>query len=143
MATWHDRWRDAKAFWDLAKAGYDPESRYGNPAASNALMAVIAANDAICLHLGHRQPKGESHADAAKDLREACKGTPWEKEASEKARQLLRMLRQKTAVQYLGKPLPGDTIAMIMKQAQRFMQWAADILPDVGSAVQGQADATG
>ena len=59
MATWQDRWRDAQGFWDLARAGYDPESRYSNPAASNALMAVIAANDAVCLRLSRRQPKGE------------------------------------------------------------------------------------
>ena len=102
-------------------------------------MAVIAANDAICLHLGHRQPKGESHADAVDALREACKGTQWEREAAEKSLQLLAMLRQKTAVQYLGKPVPGDTIAKTMKQAQRFMEWAADILPSAESLSEGQA----
>ncbi len=132
-----------RPFWDLAQAAYDPRATYGNPAASNALMAVIAANDPVCLHLGHRQPRGESHAEAAKALRQACKSTQWEREAAEKSRQLLAMLRQKTAVQYLGKPLPGDTIAMIMKQAQRFMEWAADILPSAESLAAGHADTSG
>ena len=131
MATWHDRWRDAQGFWDLAQAGYAPKSRFGNPAASNAIMAVIAANDALCLRLGLRQPKGESHTEAAELLKEACRGTEWESEASDKARQLREMLGQKTAVQYLGKPLPADKLDKLMKQAERFMDWAAGILSTV------------
>jgi hypothetical protein len=129
MATWQDRWRDAKGFWELAEAGYDPKSRYSNPAASNAIMAVIAANDAICMHLTRRQPKGESHIQATDLLKEACKGKVWEKEASEKSRQLLELLRQKNEAQYLGKPLAADRVATIMKQAERFIDWAATILP--------------
>jgi hypothetical protein len=65
------------------------------------------------------------------------------REAVEKSRQLLAMLRQKTAVQYLGKPVPGDTIAKTMKQAQRFMEWAADILPSAESLSEGQAGTRG
>ena len=128
MATWQDRWRDAQGFWNLARAGYDPKSRYSNPAASNALMAVIAANDAICLRLGRQQPKGDSHAEAADFLRLACKGTAWEKDASDRSRQLLAMLRQKTAVQYLGKPLPADKVETILKQAERFIEWTDSLL---------------
>ena len=119
MATWHDRWRDAQGFWDLARAGYDPKSRYGNPAASNALMAVIAANDAVCLRLGRRQPKGDSHVEAADLLKLACKGTAWEKDASERSRQLLAMLRQKTAVQYLGVPRSLDEQHLQTRTQQR------------------------
>lgn len=135
MATWQDRWRDAQGFWDLARTGYDPESRYSNPAASNALVAVITANDAVCLRLSRRQPKGDSHAEAADFLKLACKGTAWEKDASERSRQLLAMLRQKTAVQYLGKPLPSDKIETLMKQAERFIEWADGLL----LAVEAQA----
>jgi hypothetical protein len=130
MATWRDRWRDAQAFWDLAQAGYDPASKYGNPAASVAIMAVIAANDAICLHLTRRQPKGDSHLEAADALKVACKGKVWEKAASERARQLLELLRQKNDAQYLGKPMAPDRVSKIMKQAARFMDWAASILPE-------------
>ena len=138
MATWQDRWRDAQGFWDLAQAGYAREPRYANPAASNALMAVIAANDAVCLRLGRRQPKGESHAEAADFLKLACKGTAWEKDASERSRQLLAMLRQKTAVQYLGKPLPTDKIETIMKQAERFIEWVDSLLLAVEAPRDGR-----
>ncbi|MBM3474083.1 MAG: hypothetical protein FJX75_12510 [Armatimonadetes bacterium] len=131
MATWQDRWRDAGGFWDLAHAGYDPKSRFGNPAASNAIMAVIAANDAVCLRLGRRQPKGDSHTEAAMVLTEACRGTEWESEASDRCRQLREMLAQRTAVQYLGKPLPAGKLDRLMKQAERFMDWARGVLATV------------
>jgi hypothetical protein len=138
MATWQDRWRDARGFWDLAQAGYDPKSRYGNPAASNAIMAVIAANDAICLHLVRTQPKGESHIQAAASLKEACRGKVWEKEASERSRQLLELLRHKNEAQYLGKPLSSERISKIMRQAERFVEWAASILPADRTAGRGR-----
>ena len=133
MATWQDRWRDAQGFWELSQAAYDPESRYANPAASNAMLAVIAANDAVCLRLGRRQSKGESHTEAAEYLKLACKGTPWEEDARDKSRQLVEMLRQKTAAQYLGKPLGADRVEKIMKQAERFMEWVEDLLPAAGA----------
>jgi len=129
MATWQDRWRDAQGFWDLAEAGYAPRSQYSNPAASNAIMALIAANDAICLHLARRQPKGQSHTEAADFLKLACKGTQWERDAGGKSRQLLELLRQKNDAQYLGKPLSSDRVSKIMKQVERFMEWAESILP--------------
>jgi hypothetical protein len=65
-------------------------------------------------------------------LQEACKGKVWEKEASERSRQLLELLRQKNEAQYLGKPLSADQVSKIMKQAGRFMDWAATILSKAG-----------
>lgn len=129
MATWQERWRDAEGFWDLAMVGYDGETVHGNPAASNAIMAVIAANDAICLYLTRKQPKGESHVEAVNSLKQACRGKAWEKQAADKSRQLLDLLHEKNAVQYLGKPLGRRRLSTIMKQAERFMDWAATILP--------------
>jgi hypothetical protein len=133
MASWEDRWRDAQGFWDLAEAGYAPRSSHGNPAAGNAIMAAIAANDAICLRLGRRQPRGDSHTQAAELLQEACRGTEWENDASDKARQLREMLRLKTAVQYLGRPLAADKLDNLMKQAERFMDWARGVLAATGA----------
>ena len=137
MATWQDRWSDAQGFWELAQVGYDPQSRRGNPAASNAIMAVIAANDAICLRLIRRQPKGDSHIQAAECLQEACKGKVWEKAAAERARQLVELLRHKTEVQYVGKPLSAQRLSKIMKQAERFIEWAASILVTPKTASRG------
>ncbi len=140
MATWQDRWRDAQGFWDLARTGYDPASRYSNPAVSNALLAVIAANDAVCLRLARRQPRGDSHAEAADFLRLACKGTAWEKEASERSRHLLAMLRHKTAVQCLGKPLAADRTEAIMKQAERFIDWVDGLLLAAAAPVENASN---
>ncbi len=51
MPTWQARLRDARNFRTVASVVADPE--HGNQAASNAILGAIAANDAICLHLGH------------------------------------------------------------------------------------------
>ena len=126
MATWRGRWRDAQNFWDVAETSHDP--KHGNQAASNAILAIIAANDAVCLYLGQRQPGGESHTAAARVLRKACQGTRWEAEAARRSAQLLEIMRQKNAAQYLGQPLGADAVEKIMKQVDRFMKWAEKIL---------------
>jgi len=64
-------------------------------------------------------------------LTEACRGTEWESEASDRCRQLREMLAQRTAVQYLGKPLPAGKLDRLMKQAERFMDWARGVLATV------------
>jgi hypothetical protein len=66
-------------FWEVAQTSDD--SSHGNQAASNAILAAIAANDALCMHLAGLQPKGESHVEAARVLQAACRGTRWEAEA--------------------------------------------------------------
>lgn len=111
------------------EATYDLDSRYGNPAASRVIMAVMAANDAICIPLIRRQPKGESHIEAADWLKQACQGKPGDKAAADRSKQLLELLRQESEAQYLGKLLSRDRVATIMKQARRFIDWAATILP--------------
>ena len=132
MATWQDRLRDARRFWDVAEAVDDPE--HGNQAASNAILAAIAANDAVCMFLGRRRPAGDSHSEAAQVLQEICQSTQWAPEAAEKARQLLELTRLKNAVQYHGTPLRREQIGKIMKQAERFIEWVQAILPPTNVA---------
>ena len=126
MATWQARLRDARQFWDVAEAAHDPA--HGNAAASNAILAVIAANDALCLRLARTQPGGESHAEAARVLKEACRGTTWEAEAARRAQQLSGVIRQKAAAQYSGRTLSPFEVAQVMRQAQRFLEWAEQVL---------------
>jgi hypothetical protein len=127
MTTWHDRLRDARRFWEVAEAALDPE--HVNQAASNAILAVIAANDAVCLHLGEGKPRGRSHTEAATMLQEVCRGTAWEGDAAKRSRQLVGILRLKTAVQYEGRLLDVADANRVMRQARRFIEWAQTILP--------------
>ena len=126
MATWQGRLRDAHNFFEVAEAVNDQE--HGNQAASNAILATIAANDAICLFLAQQQPSGKSHTEAARILQEACKGTRWEQEAPKKARQLVGLIHYKNAAQYRGEALSQQVVDRIMQQAERFIEWAAEIV---------------
>jgi hypothetical protein len=126
MPRWQDRLRDAQRFLDVAQAANGPE--YTNQAASNAILAMIAGNDAICLYLGSRQPVGESHTEAARMLQEVCRGTRWEQAAAQRSRQLLDLLRQKNAAQYHGRPLTRENVDRIMRQVERFVEWAEEVV---------------
>jgi hypothetical protein len=118
----------ARRFWDVAEASHDPE--HANQAASNAIHAVIAANDALCLYLLHERPGGRSHTEASRMLQRACKGTRWERQASTKARQYAQIVQLKNAAQYEGQVLRPDEVERIMTQAERFLSWVDRVLPD-------------
>ncbi len=128
MADWQGFLTQARRFWDVAEASHDPE--HANQAASNAIHAVIAANDALCLYLLHERPGGDSHTEASRMLQRACKGTAWEREAARKARQYAQIVQLKNAAQYEGQLLRPDDVARIMTQAKRFLDWAQRVLPD-------------
>ncbi len=129
MANWQGFLREAHKFWTVAEVAFD--ATHTSQAASNAILAVIAANDAICLyHLGER-PGGESHGEAARFLKDACKGTRWERDAAKRAVQFTSIIREKNAAQYEGRPIGPATADRIMKQAKRFIDWADGVLPDL------------
>ena len=127
MTSWHNRLEDARSFQDVADAALDPA--HFNAAATNAILAAIAANDAICLYLGQRRSRGRSHTEAAQALQEVCRGTPWENDAATRARQLVEILRHKNAIQYEGRRLSRTEAERILRQAARFIEWAETILP--------------
>jgi hypothetical protein len=126
MATWQTRGQAARGFWDVAELAHG--GQHVNQAAANAILAVIAANDAICMKLGRPQPKNQSHAEAARDLQAACRGTGFEREAAERSRQLVEILRHKNAAQYNSSPLTRDVAERIMTQAGRFIAWAETVV---------------
>jgi len=129
MEAWEGRLRDAQGFWDLATMVAD-DLRYSKQAVSSAVLAAIAANDAICLYLGYGKPAGDSHTEAAQTLQEACKGTRHEEEAARRAEQLTQVLRHKAAAQYLAAPLSAEVAARTLKQAERFLKWAESVLEE-------------
>lgn len=129
MANWQGFLREAHKFWTVAEATWD--TAHLNQAASSAILAVIAANDAICVYFLGERPGGESHGEAARFLKDACKGTRWEQDAARRAAQFTSIVREKNAAQYEGRPIGPETADRIMKQAKRFLDWADRILPDL------------
>jgi len=126
MQKWEDRLTDARNFWEVAETVND--GVHGKQAASNAILAAIAANDAVCLHVGGLQARGESHIEAAQVLQSVCKGTRWEQDARQRSRQLAEIIRHKNAAQYQGRPLSNPDAAKIMNQVARFIAWAEDVV---------------
>jgi len=127
VATWQSFLREARRFWEVARAIDAPG--YTNQAVSNAVHAVIAANDAFCLfHLGERAA-GEAHTEAVAVLRRACRGTRFEPEATRKAHQLADVLQAKSLAQYSGRQLDASAAQRVMKQAERFIDWIVAALP--------------
>ena len=131
MAAWQGFLMEARRFWDVAELANDPE--HVNQAVSNAILAAITANDAVCLFLIDERPGGQSHAEAARVLQRACRGTQWEAESAQRSRQLADILQQKTASQYQGKALSQDAADRVMKQAQWFLEWAEGVLSPFSS----------
>ena len=132
MPRWEDFLTEARKFREVAREFDRPG--YTNQAVSNAVLAVIAANDAVCLRLINERPGGETHGEVVHVLTRACKGTPWEAEASQRRQHLSQVLQQKNASQYHGSPLSAQTADRVMKQAERFIEWAEKVLasPDAG-----------
>ena len=126
MATWQSFLKEARKFLEVAREFDRPG--YGSQAVSNAVHAVIAANDAVCLRLLNERPGGESDIEAVRVLTRACKGTSWEHEASQRGQQLAQVLQQKNVSQYQGVPLSDAVAGRVLKQAERFVEWAESVL---------------
>lgn len=129
MSTWQGYLSQSRKFWDVAQAADDPE--HMNQAVSNAVHAVIAANDALCISLLGRRSSGTSHRDAAHLLQAACRGTQWEREAAARSRQYSQIVSIKNAAEYEGVPLSPETAQRIMTQSKRFLDWIECVLTDV------------
>lgn len=127
MADWQGFLRQSRRFWEVAETVHDPE--HASQAASNAIHAVIAANDALCLHQLGERPGGESHSEAAQFLQRACRGTRWEQDAARRARHYTQIIREKNAAEYEGRSIGPEAADMIMKRAKRFLDWVEELLP--------------
>lgn len=93
MATWQDFLKEARRFWEVAQAVNAPG--YHSQAVSNAVHAVIAANDALCLFQIGERAQSDSHAEAANMLKRACRGTAFEQQVTQRARQLTCFSRKR------------------------------------------------
>jgi hypothetical protein len=128
LDNWEGFVTQSRRFWEVAEAVNDPG--HVNQAVSNAIHAVIAANDALCLRLMRRRPGGISHAAGARALQQACKGRPWEREAASHAHQYSQIVREKNAAEYEGQAINLESAQRIMTQSRRFLDWVEKVLQD-------------
>lgn len=126
MPRWEGFLEEARKFWEVARE-YD-QPGYTNQAVSNAVHAAIAANDAVCLRHVRARPGGEDHAEAVRALVRALKGTRWEREAPQRGEQLKQVLQQKNASQYHGSPIAPEVARRVLKQAERFVEFATKVV---------------
>ena len=91
MATWQGYLRESRRFWDVAQTADTPG--FHSQAISNAVLAVIAANDALCLFRIRERAEGQSHIEATAILKKACRGTSLEQQLPQRARQLKDVLQ--------------------------------------------------
>jgi hypothetical protein len=93
----------------------------GNTIGSLAVLAGIAAADAICgATLGHRAA-GDSHADAVKLVKQAVPGTNY-------SAQLRRLIDSKSESQYSTSLITDARAAELMVSAQKLLDGADEVL---------------
>lgn len=94
-----------------------------NGASLNAIHCAISSSDAVTACLLGERPASQRHEDAAALLEKT--GLP---EAKEKARQFLDIIQLKTLIEYEPDEPTEAQARQLIKQTQRFHQWAKQIL---------------
>jgi len=100
------------------EAAIDIRDLYGdrtNVSVSNAVLAGIAASDAICGRALGRRPAGENHKDAIELLKTATVNGP------AYARDLARLLEMKTNSQY-------SPMTLTRASAEKAIEWATRLV---------------
>lgn len=106
------RLEKAQSFFEVAEAASGSND---DPATSNAVLAGIAAADAVCCHRLGRRSASEDHTDALALLREADP-------ALEPL--LRRLLSSKHKAQYDARPVPAGEAEQAVKRARRLVNAA-------------------
>lgn len=95
-----------------------------NAAAGNAVLAAVAASDAICcLKLG-RYHTGEDHRGAARLLGQV------RPDGQDMSRQLAKVLAVKDQVHYSGDPLPESRMRSVLRSTARLVETAERMLAE-------------
>jgi HEPN domain-containing protein len=92
-------------------------------AALLAIHASIAAADAVCVAFLGERASSEQHSDAADLL--AASGAP---EARAKATQFSAIIEMKNRVAYEARPPTHGEADILVKRAERFVDWAARVV---------------
>lgn len=111
------RAQQARAYLLIADLALTDRAMPGhtNVAGANAVLAGIAASDAICGHALGVRPVGEAHDDAITLLKRASVPT------SRAPAQLKRLLSSKTDTQYSPDLVSENTATALVNSAQRLI----------------------
>lgn len=114
---------------DLAADVSDPSLEYGSVAASVAILAGIAAADAVCCQELGKRSRSDNHHDAEVLLEQI---TPNGKRAASQLRQLIEI---KDTAHYGFISVGAAQLKRSLRQAQHLVEFAEEILrlPPAGS----------
>jgi hypothetical protein len=117
------RYTVARNYLELAELKASDELAFAhNAAAGNAVLASIAASDAICCIRIHRYSVGDDHTAAVDLLREA------KPEGPRAANDLARVLAVKDQVHYSGDPLAPSRMQSVLRSTRRLVGLAEELL---------------
>lgn len=118
----HGYWKKAREF----EAAMEENLARGNWNASvmSAIHAAILANDALLIRFHGVKSSGEKHDDAIRLLATLFKND----EAKTNARNLGRLINEKSIVEYTGKLLSHGRAIDLCKKARRFIAWVDSLL---------------
>ncbi len=118
------RLKQARKFLEVAEVaaseGDDPAG--ADVAASNAILAAIAASDAACCAALGRRSRGESHVDAAVLLEQIVPG------GKDAANSFRRLISVKDVADYGIESVSGKKLESVLKQAGALVAFAEDIM---------------
>ncbi|HEY5815846.1 MAG TPA: hypothetical protein VIS95_05840 [Solirubrobacterales bacterium] len=121
----HQRLTHAKSFLDVAELTADvndPNLEYGSVAASVAILAGIAATDAVCCHVLGRRSRSDNHHDAEDLLREITGG------GKQAAGQLRKLITLKDAAHYGFISVSASQLKQSIRQTQHLVDFAENVL---------------
>ncbi len=106
-----NRATEARTFLDLARLAIDDaRNGYSNASASNAVLAGIAASDAICGHALQRAPQGQDHAEAVTMLKTVSWGA---------AKHLKALVDAKSTARYGSSFITATRAKGLLNHAER------------------------
>ncbi len=121
------RMERAREFLEVAELVVDEKDQdaspvYASSAASLAILAGIAASDAVCCKALQERSRSQSHRDAEQLLVQI---TPGGKKAAEDLRELLN-LKDKAQYGFLKMSVPE--VRKVMRRANRLLDFGAEVL---------------
>ncbi|MCI2237067.1 hypothetical protein MO973_40420 [Paenibacillus sp. TRM 82003] len=107
----------ARKFLEVARMVEDDTSDPALPRVASALavLAGIAASDAVCGHVLHQRPQGQDHQEAVRVLG-SIRG------ADELATSLRRLLADKTTSQYGTTYMTAQKAASMVRHAEKLVE---------------------
>jgi hypothetical protein len=125
MSTWQGYRDQSHKFLEVARIP-DPGD-YPSQVVSSAVLAAVAANDALGVLRTGQAAGDHAHADIIWLLDTACRGTPLEPALPQRTEQLRRLLAHEQSA-LSGETLSEGVAREVMADAADFIGWVEGIL---------------